>query len=96
MRNINVVKSLTLLALFALALMGVSTVASAAAMSDANCNACVSSYHCDTAEQTCVRDCGAKAETAGAGQSSCGTSCGGVSGKCMADAKAECKDYCKQ
>lgn len=96
MRNITVIKTLTFLAFFSVVLASVSTVASAAAMSEANCNACVSSYHCDSAEQTCVRDCGAKAETAGTGQSDCGSSCGGVAGKCMADAKVECKDYCKQ
>ncbi|SFK38080.1 hypothetical protein [Methylocapsa palsarum] len=94
MRNITVVKSFSLLAFFGLALASVTTVASAGAMSDANCNACVSSYHCDSAVQSCVHDCGAKAE--GADHSACDSSCGGASGKCVADAKAECKEYCSQ
>jgi hypothetical protein len=90
MRYISVISRAAFLALCCFAASPLS-IANAGAASSANCAACVSSYHCDSYQQTCAKDCAAK-EAAGG---SCATNCGDADKTCLSAATAECKEYCQ-
>jgi hypothetical protein len=65
------------------------------AADDANCRACVSSYHCEGYQETCAKNCETKAETDAAARAACVTACGTAASDCVTKGTAGCSDYCK-
>lgn len=66
------------------------------AFNEANCNACVGSYHCEGYLEGCAKDCNAKHPPGDAGREACEASCGSAASTCKTKATKDCDDYCKK